>query len=137
MSRRAHNGRCSWCHVHRVFVGRLHWLCARWKYGYVSVDPVLLRVAREGATAHRFRWTQRRLDVIVIGKASTVYDIFDPSQMIWPGGILLTYDMRLTTVTVKRGLIDSELYGSLVVAGKYKTGLRLSGSGVAGKIGGG
>ena len=100
------------------------------------MDPVLLRVAREGATAHRVRWTQRRLDVTIIGKASAIY-IFEPSQMFWPGGILLTYDMRLTTVTVKRGLIDSELYGSLIVAGKYETGLRPSGSGVAGKIGGG
>ena len=101
------------------------------------MNPVLLRVAREGTTAHRFRGTQRRLDVAVRGKGPTVYNVFDPSQMIWPGEIFLAYDMRLATVMWKRGLRDFDLHGSLIEVGKYKTDLLPCGSGVAGKIGGG
>ena len=99
------------------------------------MNPVVLRVAREGTTAHRFRRTQRSSDVAAEPECSTVYDLLDPSQMIWAGEVVLAYGMRLRNAMGKRGLIELELHGSLVEVGKYETGLLPSGSGVAGKIG--
>ena len=80
-------------------MGRLHRLCTRWKYRYISVPAVLLRVAREWTPAHYFRWLQRRLYVgYCMWELSPVYSILVPSDLIRPEGSFLTFDMRQMTV---------------------------------------
>lgn len=80
-------------------MGRLHRLRTRWKYRYISVTAVLLRVAREWTPAHYFGWLQRRLYVkICMWEVSQVYGTLVPSDLIQPEGSFLTCDMRQTRV---------------------------------------
>ena len=91
-------------------MGGLHRLDGRWQYGYVSVNPVLLRVAREGTPAHHVHRTQQQLGVsLCMRDASDIYCILAPSQLIQPGGVPLVCDMGLKREMKCCGWIDWNL----------------------------
>lgn len=92
-------------------MGGFHRLDRRWQYGYVSVNAVLLRVAREGTPAHHVRRTQRQLDVSLCTRmASNIYCVLARSQLVQPGGVLSAYDMGLATEMKCCGWIDWNLH---------------------------